>query len=112
MCENSVGPAAGALFGTPDNICVNPLSWRVNDALVGHDANLGAVNFSGGDTHEPGAADGQCRDGRLYVSEIRSDRYTTMPLGRDNFHIYDYSLFYVNLRQNAQARVDAFLRQR
>ena len=32
-----------------------------------------------------------------------------MPLGRDNYHIYDYALFYVNLRQNAQARVDAFL---
>ena len=35
-----------------------------------------------------------------------------MPLGRDNFHIYDYALFYVNIRQNAQARVDAYLRER
>jgi hypothetical protein len=25
------------------------------------------------------------------------------------YHIYDYSLFYVNIRQNAQARVKAYL---
>ena len=60
--------------------------------------------------HEPGAADAQCRDGRLYVSNIRSDHYSLMPLGRDNYHIYDYALYYVNIRQNAQVRVDAFLR--
>ena len=106
---NSVGPAAGALFGTPDNICVNPLSWRVDGALADHDANLGAVNLDAGDAPEPGAADAQCRDGRLYVSEIRSDNYSLMPLGRDNYHIYDYALFYMNIRENVQARVNAFL---
>ena len=108
---NSVGPRAGALFASPDNICVNPLTWSTDGQRATHGANLGAVNFDGSDTHEPGAADAQCRDGRLYVSEIRSDHYAAMPLGRDNYHIYDYALFYVNIRQNAQARVDAYLRR-
>ena len=109
---NSVGPRAGSLFASPDNICVNPLTWSTDGAHAPHEANLGAVNFAGSDAHEPGAADAQCREGRLRVSEIRSDHYTLMPLGRDNFHIYDYALFYVNVRQNAQARVDAYLRER
>ena len=107
-----MGPRAGLLFASPDNICVNPLTWSTDGARAPHEANLGAVNFSGSDTHEPGAADAQCREGRLRVSEIRSDHYMLMPLGRDNFHIYDYALFYVNIRQNAQARVDAYLRER
>jgi hypothetical protein len=107
-----VGPRAGALFASPNNICVNPLTWRADGAHADHDANLGAVNLEAGDLHEPGAADAQCRDGRLYVSEIRSGNYSLMPLGRDNYHIYDYALFYVNIRQNAQARVEAFLGSR
>ena len=106
---NSVGPAAGALFATPDNICVNPLTWRVDGALADHDANLGAVNLDVGHAPEPGAADAQCRDGRLLVTEIRSDNYSLRPLGRDNYHVYDYALFYMNIRENVQARVDAFL---
>ena len=109
---NTVGPSAGDLFASPDNICVNPLTWRVDGTHADHDANLGAVNFDAGNTHEPGAADAQCRDGRLYLSEIRSSNYSMMPLGRDNYHIYDYALFYVNIRQNVETRVDAFLNAR
>ena len=109
---NTVGPHAGTLFASPTNICVNPLTWTLDGDHADHATNLGAVNFAAQDTHEPGATDAQCREGRLYVSEIRSDNYSLMPLGRDNYHIYDYALFYVNIRQNAQARVDAFLRAR
>ena len=106
---NSVGPAAGALFASPDNICVNPLTWRGDGAHADHDANLGAVNLDVRNAPEPGVADAQCRDGRLYVTEIRSDNYSLMPLGRDNYHIYDYALFYMNIRENVQSRVNAFL---
>ena len=110
---NTVGPRAGALFASPANICVNPLTWAAAGAAAPHDLNLGAVNFDGDASYEQGAADAQCvDDGRLLVSDIRSNRYTQRPLGRDNYHIYDYALFYVNVRQNAQARVEAFLAAR
>ena len=109
---NTVGPHAGDLFASPTNICVNPLTWLADNTRVGHAANLGAVNLLSAQTHEAGAADAQCLDGRLYVSEIRSDRYGARPLGRDNYHVFDYALFYVNIRQNAETRVDTFLRQR
>ena len=109
---NSVGPAAGPLFAAPDNICVNPLTWRIDRAHAGHDTNLGAVNLDAGNTPEPGAADAQCHDGRLYISQIRSENYSLRPLGRDNYHIYDYALFYMNIRENVQTRVNAFLKAR
>ena len=106
---NSVGPKVGVLFASPNNICVNPLSYRADGVHINHDANLGAVNLDAEDLHEPGAADAQCRDGRIFVSEIRADNYSLMPLGRDNYHLYYYALFYMNIRQNAEARVEAFL---
>ena len=68
-----------------------------------------AVSFDAGSVPEPGAADAQCRDGRLWVSEIRSSNYSLMPLGRDNYHIFDYALFYLNIRANVETRVNAFL---
>ena len=107
---NTVGSHTGSLFASDSNICVNPLTWMSDESHARHSANLGAVNFGNGGTHEPGAVDAQCRDGQLYISDIRSEHYSLMPFGPDNYHIYDYALFYVNIRQNAQARVEAFLR--
>jgi hypothetical protein len=30
-------------------------------------------------------------------------------MGRDNYHIYDYNLFHMNLRQNVELRVETYL---
>ena len=38
----------------------------------------------------------------LLVKEIHSQNYGARPMGRDNYHIYDYSLFHMNLRKNAR----------
>jgi len=32
-----------------------------------------------------------------------------MPMGPGNYHIYDYNLFYMNIRRNAEERVEAYL---
>lgn len=107
---NSVGPEVATPLAAPEHICVNPLSWRTDTTHVGHDANLGAVSFRVENVPEQGVADAQCRDGNLVVSEIRSEHYELRPFGRDNYHIYDYALFYLNIRENVETRVDAFLR--
>ena len=106
---NSVGPNVGDFLGSADNICVNPLTWRIDGLPATHDANIGAVSFDTGADPEPGAADANCRNGRLWISEVRSSHYSLMPLGRDNYHIYDYALFYLNIRENVQHRVEAFM---
>lgn len=107
---NSVGPKVGPFLSSPDNICVNPLTWRTDGRYAAHHMNTGAVSFDAGATPEPGVVDAQCRNGRLWVSEVRSGHYSLMPLGRDNYHIYDYAFYYLNIRENVEARVEAFMR--
>lgn len=108
---NAVGPKNEPWMDPARNVCVNPLSWTDDGARVAHDQNLGGVTYGSDDTPvvEAGVADAQCANGLLQVSEIRSKRYDKRPLGRDNYHIYDYALFYQNVRANALLRTQAFL---
>ena len=113
---NALAPGVERFDDLPNPICVNPLSWRTDGERADFSANLGAVSygFSADDEPppegiEPGVADAQCIDGALIVSEVRSERYPPTLSGEGNYHMYDYSLFHMNLRANAEARVQAFL---
>lgn len=125
---NAVGPHASRFLDPRKNICVNPLSWRADGAHAGHELNIGAVAYPGtfdGDIAdlkelppeyiegkpilETGVADARCVDGMLLVSEIRSPYYGARPLGRDNYHIYDYNLFHMNIRKNVEGKVARYL---
>ncbi|HVJ54784.1 MAG TPA: DUF3089 domain-containing protein [Aliidongia sp.] len=86
--------------------CVNPLTWRLDDA-AGAEADLGSLPFSRGVgvppiPHATGAA---CVQGVLRVTPPSSFSFGAMG---GNYHIYDYNLFYLNLRANLAARVAAF----
>lgn len=128
---NAIGPEARKFGDAKNPVCVNPLTWRDDGAAAEHSLNLGAVtypaNFEGTIADfqgvpqeyidakpvlEAGVADAQCVEGMLLVQEIRSALYGARPMGRDNYHIYDYSLFHMNLRRNAEARVQAYLAER
>ena len=56
---------------------------------------------------EPGVADAQCKDGQLFVPELRSESFPQRMQG-NSMHVYDYSLFHMNIRTNAAKRVAAF----
>ena len=49
------------------------------------------------------------KDGFLYISKPKSRKFRLMVLPGDNYHNYDYSLFYMDLRQNVLERLAAFL---
>ena len=105
---NSMSPQATS--GYPlDTICVNPLTWRTDGARADFAANVGSMNFDTPPVIEADVADAQCLDGRLLVSEVRSDREWIMPFGEGNYHAYDYGLFYMSIRANVKARVRAYL---
>ena len=119
---NAVGPEA-APWGDPrKNICVNPLTWRTDGAAAEASMNLGGVAYPGtfegtlADVKgvpqefvdakpvlEPGVADAQCVDGMLRIQEIHSQNYAARPMGTDNYHIYDYNLFHMNLQEERRA---------
>lgn len=109
---NSVGPEAPIWRDTKSDICVNPLTWSSATGEAAHDLNLGSLSIAGGLRLVPKAADANCVDGRLIVSALHTTQYDDRPmvLGKDNYHIIDYGLFYLNLRRNAQARTDAYLK--
>ena len=90
----------------PDSICVNPLTWT--NAAAGFDANLGGVDFVRNGAVEVGVADARCDAGRLLLTEVMSDNFSRMPFGEGNYHLYEFNLYYMNIRRNAEARVEAF----
>ena len=102
--------------GAKDSICVNPLNWSASGLHAGFDKNVGAVSFrreqgteGNYPTIEPGVVDAQCSDGALRISEIRSENYDGYFMTEGNYHIYDYSFFYMNIRENAVVRSKAYL---
>jgi hypothetical protein len=125
---NAVGPHARSWGDTSKSVCVNPLTWQADDGVGEHALNLGGVTYpgtfegsiadlvslpqdfiDGKPVLEKAVADAQCVNGMLLVQEIRSPNYAARPMGRDNYHVFDYSLFHMNLRQNVETRVRAFL---
>lgn len=112
------GEGAGVFGGVDDLLCVNPLSWREDGAYAGHDLNRGGIGFASWQpapdedasltAPEPGIADAQCLGGQLAVLELRSEAFPSR-MGGNSMHPYDYSLFHMNIRENAAARVRAYL---
>lgn len=112
------GSGRGAFAGIENMLCVNPLNWQHDESYAGHDLNAGGIGYAAyGQAQEdeditalvvePGAADAQCKDGNLFIPALRSAAFPQRMLG-NSMHVYDYSLFHMNIRQNAQSRVNAF----
>lgn len=98
-----------------ERLCTNPLSWRLDGAPAPAAQNLGAV-FLETDDHAPRAAfaDARCVEGTLVVSHVGPaprdlpSRILDHVMGNGNYHPIEYQIFFMNLRQNAAARVAAF----
>ncbi|HIG43249.1 MAG: DUF3089 domain-containing protein [bacterium] len=116
---NSVDGDGAGLFPDAKNlICVNPLTWMEDDTYAGHDLNKGSIGYpswgpvEGEDVArmvvENKIADAQCIDGNLSVRELRTDTLPSRMQG-DSMHVYDYSLFHMNIRENAAVRIMAYM---
>jgi hypothetical protein len=88
-----------------DIVATNPLLWTTAPVYASRSLNKGAVlrNF---DKVIPEVADAQSHDGVLWTSRPRFPG--SFLLLRANYHIGDYNLYYINVRENAQRRVKAF----
>jgi len=95
-------------------ICVNPLTWRTDEVAAPASAHEGALFF---DAEVPAVlpafADARCTNGRLLVTEIGDAPRDFMSgvldwmMGPENYHPIEFQLYYMNLRNNAVARVQA-----
>jgi hypothetical protein len=93
----------GAFF---KGVCVNPLSWKQDTNFVDQQHNLGSIT-RGFAPIIPGAVGAACRDGVLWVSDPPAKAHYFTFAG--SYHIFDYSMFYMNLRANVAQRVKAYL---
>lgn len=112
------GDGRGIFAGIDNLMCVNPLSWTTDNEYQPHDLNSGAIGYASygpakddediaAMVVEAGAADAQCKSGQLFIPDLRSDSFPQRMQG-GSMHVYDYSLFYANIRANAVTRVASF----
>ena len=103
-------------------VCTNPLTWQPDGGYAGHELNEGAIGYPSymmpaeDEDYtlmivEPAVADAECVDGMLRVPDVRSEAFPFRMPG-NSLHVYDYSLFYMNIRNNAMTRVAAFQSER
>ena len=94
--------------GTP-MLCTNPLTGTPGDAAAPASANLGTL-FPNNDMSEariePGKVGARCGDrGILLIGEPPEVGSYTLP--GNNYHVYDYSLFWANIRADVARRMAA-----
>lgn len=96
---------------------VNPLTWSMESERAPKDLHAGALlaRFVSASEHpdrclfvglSPGHTWAECRDGRVWVENqdgtVFADRYGV-------YHLFDYNLFWVNVRENARLRAETYL---
>ncbi|MBI2423522.1 MAG: DUF3089 domain-containing protein [Candidatus Hydrogenedentes bacterium] len=100
--------------------CVNPLTWTSETTRAPASLNSGAliVNAEG----EIGAASmlklsaehtwAECHDGVLWVKDQAGTPFAGRLALEGSYHVHDYNLFWMNIRQNAAVRAKAWLENR
>lgn len=116
-------------------LCINPLTWTASTGVIEKERNKGAINIVFnkprkpivlGGSDEPIGLDALSlsapyvaevsaevrEDSFLYVSKPPHAFFRKMLLPRGNYHMYDYALFYMNMRENVAQRLDAFFNKK
>ena len=93
-------------FWYADALNVNPLSWTTDTTYVSWGENRGGVlkNYK---KIRPGISDAQNMDGMLWINKLRF--FGSFLINWDRYHIVDYNLFYLNIRDNVERRVTKYL---
>ncbi len=90
---------------SPEIAVTNPLSWRTDSDLIPKSANRGGV-LRYFNQILPEASNAQIYNGILWASKPKFPG--SIFFTRRNYHIADFNLYYVNVRENAQLRAKIF----
>ena len=123
---NTEGPAnkgRASLVVNPGAISINPLNWRTDEMPAGPELNLGSFVphiLDSGMDELPIRADAvlDLERGSVMVMNPAFEKYTITALtglddlepvfGPASYHGCDYSFFYLNIRENARLRAEAW----
>jgi Protein of unknown function (DUF3089) len=89
------------------NSSVNPLSWTPETTYMPAENNKGGVPLFMNTIH-PGVCDAQLENNLLWIHKPKKSGYMAYLF---HYHLFDYSLFYMNVRENATLRVNTFLQR-
>lgn len=85
-------------------VCVNPLTWKRDQSIAPAYLNKGAIPYRF-DRIDSAFSKTQCTpDGALWTHKPKGRGY---PAAK-NYHILDYNLFYMNIRNNVKLRIDSY----
>ncbi|MEQ9466817.1 MAG: DUF3089 domain-containing protein [Ekhidna sp.] len=95
-------------FWYGDALSVNPLSWSTDTTLVSWGANKGGIlkNYRKIWT---GLTDAQNVDGMLWINKPKF--FGSFLINWKRYHVVDYNLFYMNIRENVEQRVAGYLEE-
>lgn len=88
------------------DVCVNPLTWTSEETYAPYTANDGAV-LLGFNILRKKLFDAQVQGPILWVG--KPNMFLGGLLKRNNYHVGDFNLFYLNVRRNAVLRAKTFL---
>lgn len=101
----------GAVHKGTAMLCVNPLTGTTGAAAVPASANFGSLvpnsDFTSGELIAKGIGAKCLRSGFLDIGPAPSG-FSAFVLPGNNYHVYDYPLFWANLRTDVERRVEAF----
>lgn len=87
--------------------CVNPLTWTHDTAYAPASLNLGSVPETF-DRIDKGMVDAKISPQRIIWSHApKAKGYVK----NDNYHVVDFNLYWMNVRENVALRVEAFVRK-
>lgn len=124
-CEDSTQTGCYVAWNTVDwgqeytpyqhSAVTNPLTWTRDTVTASASLNLGGVPYAF-NSIDTAVVDAKVHNGLLWIHRPKPFGYPRFLLpGRPelshSFHLDDYALFYMNIRQNAAARVRAYERQ-
>jgi hypothetical protein len=88
---------------------VNPISWTTDNDWHGPENNPGSVP-STFDRIDRNLVSAQVSGDFLYVKKVHAKGYRAR-LGA-NYHLFDYGLFYMNIRMNVKDRIEAWFKKK
>jgi len=91
-------------------VSANPLTFDLKPSYAGYDLNKGAVTFKYKRKPKKGFVSAKNIDGVVWVKKPKY--WVSKFIKVKNFHIADYSLFWMNLRENIAERSKAFLEKK
>ena len=97
-----------------NQLVINPINWSRGQKTVKADKNLGSLDEKTLQITTPGIADAKVNKklGVIICSTVDTEKYEIkLPklFGNGSFHGQDFQFYFLNLRENAEVRINKFL---